>query len=115
MKKIIAVLMAVLMAFSALSVVAMAEEATGSTETVVDENKNIVNDDGLVFPENFTQLEFSIIFKLFEKVFSYIFDTIESLFGDLLPDLDLDGELATEIGGLGDDISNRIEQVFPTA
>lgn len=114
MKKLLAVLMAVLVAFSALSVVVMAEE-TADTETVVEENKNIMNDDGLVFPENFKQLEFSVIFKLFERLFTYIFETIESLFGDLLPELDLDGELATEIGGLGDDINDRIEQVFPQA
>lgn len=112
MKKLLAVLMAVLVAFSALSVVVMADETAGA-ETVVEENKDIMNEDGLVFPENFTQLEFSVIFKLVEKLFTYIFETIESLFGDLLPDLNIDDELATGVGNLGDDISDRIEQVFP--
>lgn len=114
MKKLLAVLMAVLVAFSAFSVVGMADE-TADTETVVEENKNIMNEDGLVFPENFKQLEFSVIFKLFERLFTYIFEVIESLFGDLLPDLDIDDELATEIGGLGGDIADRIDQVFPQA
>ena len=112
MKKIIAVLMAVLIAFSALSVVVMADETAGE-EVVVEENKNIMNEDGLVFPENFTQLEFSVIFKLIEKLFTYIFETIESVFGDLFPDLDIDDELATGVGNLGGDIADRIEQVFP--
>lgn len=114
MKKLLAILMAVLVAFSALSVVVMADE-TADTETVVEENKNIMNDEGLVFPENFTQLEFSVVFKLIEKVFTYIFETIESLFGDLLPDLNIDDELATGVGNLGGDIADRIEQVFPQA
>ena len=114
MKKLLAVLMAVLVAFSALSVVVMADETAGA-ETVVENNKNIMNDDGLVFPENFTQLEYSIIFKLFEKALTYIFDLIESIFGDILPELDVDDTLAGGVEDLDGIISDRIEQVVPQA
>ena len=114
MKKLLAVLMAVLVAFSALSVVVMAEE-TVDTDAVVEENKNIMNDEGLVYPENFKQLEFSVIFKLFEKFLTYIFDLIESVFGDILPDLNVDDTLAGGVGDLGDSITDRIEQVYPQA
>ncbi len=114
MKKLLAVLMAVLVAFSALSVVVMADETAGA-ETVVEDNKNIMNEDGLVFPENFTQLEYSIIFKLFEKALTYIFDLIESIFGDILPELDVDDTLAGGVEDLDGIISDRIEQVVPQA
>lgn len=115
MKKILAVLMAVLVAFSALSIAVMAEETVDTNEAVVEENttRNIMNEDGLVFPENFVQLELSVVFKIFEKVINFFITTIESIFGDILPELDIDGEIATNVGNLGDDISDRIEQVFP--
>ena len=108
MKKLLAIFMAVLVAFSALSVVVMAEE-TADTEN------SIMNDEGLVFPENFTQLEYSIIFKVFEKALNYIFDLIESIFGDILPELDVDDTLAGGVEDLDGIITDRIEQVIPQA
>ncbi len=89
MKKILAVLLAVLMAFSALTVSVMAaEETTVAVEAEAEDN--------LVQPENFTQLLISVIFKAFEKVIS----TFISFFEDLIPGFDLDGALADGIGGL---------------
>ncbi len=117
MKKILAVLLAVLVAFSALSVAVMAEETVDTTEAVVEENANdsIKNEDGLVVPGNMNQLKFSVIFKAFEKVINFFISIFESLFGNIIPDLDLDNELATGVGNLGNDILDRIEQVTPQA
>lgn len=105
MKKILAVLMAVLMAFSALSVVAMAEETTAA-ETIVENNNSIKNDDGLVFPENFTQLVMSVFVKLFETVVNFFSSIIENIF----PDVDLDQELANGAGSIGDKLDGFLSQ-----
>ncbi len=109
MKKIIAILLAVLVAFSTFSVAVMAEEAeVETTAAAVEEG---TDEDNLVKPENMNQLKLSVIFKAFEKVISFFIDLIEQI----IPGLDLDGTLADGVGGLGDDISDRIDQVYPQA
>ncbi len=109
MKKVLAVIMAVLVVLTTCSIAVMAEETDAETNVAVEENttRNIKNEDGLVVPINFNQLKSSVIFKIFEKIISFIL----SLFGEQAPEIDQ--ELADAVGGLGDDISNRIEQVYP--
>ena len=115
MKKILAVLMAMLMALSVFTMAVVAEdevvieEEHSSTviEIEITENpnepttRNIVSDNGLVVPINFTQLKQSVIFKIIEKVLKFIF----GLFGG-----DIDEQLATEISSIGDEVQSAIEE-----
>ena len=114
MKKILAVLMAMLMAFSVFTVAVMAddeviEEEHSSTviEIEITENpnepttRNIVSDNGLVVPINFTQLKQSVIFKIIEKVLKFIF----GLFGE-----DIDSNLASEVSSIGGEVQSAIEE-----
>ena len=91
MKKILAVLMAMLVLFSTCAVSAFA------TEMLPEETTTEASDDnGLVFPENMTQLKLSVVFKVFEKFFSFIIN----LFGDYADDLDNDlADLVASIFG----------------
>ena len=108
MKKILAVFLAVLMAFSALTLVALAEDAEEPATTVTEEESsepttvprypeqesvsNIVNPDGLVFPTNDTQLEMSFIFKIIEKIINFF----TGLFGS-----DVDANLTDSVADFG--------------
>ena len=76
MKKVIAVLLAVLTLFSIMSIAVCAEEIdTPPAPVTTDENttRNIVNDEGLVVPVNETQLKFAFVVKIVEKMFKFIF------------------------------------------
>ena len=115
MKKFLAVFMAMLMALSVFTMAVVAEdevvieEEHSSTviEIEITENpnepttRNIVSDNGLVVPINFTQLKQSVIFKIIEKVLKFIF----GLFGG-----DIDEQLATEISSIGDEVQSAIEE-----
>lgn len=111
MKKILAVIMAMLMALSVFTVAVMAEDEAEPSSTVIEieitENpnepttRNIVSDNGLVVPINFTQLKQSVIFKLIEKVLKFIF----GLFGE-----DIDDNLASEISSIGGEVQSAIEE-----
>lgn len=113
MKKILAVLMAMIMACSVFTVAVMADDETPaepSTSTIeieITENpnepttRNIKSDKGLVVPINFKQLKQSVIFKIIEKVLKFIF----GLFG-----ADIDDLLATEVQSIGDEIQSAIEE-----
>ena len=113
MKKILAVFLAVLMAFSVFSVAVMAddEEQAEPNSTVIEievtENpnepttRNILSDNGLVVPINFKQLKMSVIFKIIEKVLKFIF----GLFGG-----DIDDNLASEVSSIGGEIQSAIEE-----
>lgn len=114
MKKVLAVVLAMIMAFSVFTVAVMAEDE-GSSEVVnttqveieITENPNepttrdIQNDQGLVIPINFTQLKQSVIFKIIEKILKFIF----GLFG-----ADIDDILATEVSSIGGEIQSAIEE-----
>ena len=104
MKKIIAVFLAVLMAFSTLGVVAFAEDtAPAGDTTTTDEDvprypddtgiPNIVNDDGLVYPQNPNQLEMSFVFKIVERIINFF----KGLFGGD----DLDMNLTESVSDFG--------------
>ena len=113
MKKILALFLAVLMAFSVFSVAVMAddEEQAEPNSTVIEievtENpnepttRNILSDNGLVVPINFKQLKMSVIFKIIEKVLKFIF----GLFGG-----DIDDNLASEVSSIGGEIQSAIEE-----
>ncbi len=113
MKKILAVFLAVLMAFSVFSVAVVAddEEQAEPNSTVIEievtENpnepttRNILSDNGLVVPINFKQLKMSVIFKIIEKVLKFIF----GLFGG-----DIDDNLASEVSSIGGEIQSAIEE-----
>ena len=88
MKKILAVLLAVLMAFSALAVSAMATEAAEATTAVAETEEKLDQ------PTNFTQLFLAVIFNAFEKVFETLFSLIENI----IPGIDLDSTLAGLFG-----------------
>ena len=84
MKKVLAVFLAILMVFSAMSVIVYAEDAaeestTSSTPRYPDqeEPRDILDEDGLVVPLNFNQLQMSFVFKIFEKIINFIL----SIFG----------------------------------
>ena len=114
MKKVLAVVLAMIMAFSVFTVAVMAEDE-GSSEVVnttqieieITENpnepttRNIKNDEGLVIPINFTQLKQSVVFKIIEKILKFIF----GLFG-----ADIDNILATEVSSIGGEIQSAIEE-----
>lgn len=80
MKKTIAVLLAVLMVFTVMTVSVYASDpAAGSEEISIvvtekedDTTRNIQNDEGLVVPVNETQLKFSFMFKIVEKVVKFV-------------------------------------------
>lgn len=113
MKKILAVFLAVLMAFSVFSVAVVAddEDPAEPNSTVIEievtENpnepttRNILSDNGLVVPINFKQLKMSVIFKIIEKVLKFIF----GLFGG-----DIDDNLASEVSSIGGEIQSAIEE-----
>ena len=115
MKKFLAVFMAMLMALSVFTLAVAAddevviEEEHSSTviEIEITENpnepttRNIVSDNGLVVPINFTQLKQSMIFKIIEKVLKFIF----GLFGS-----DIDDNLASEISSIGGEVQSAIEE-----
>ena len=111
MKKVLAVIMAMLVIFTSLSVVVMAEETPDAnvTTTVAEEKttRDIMNDDGLVVPINFNQLKSSIIFKIFEKIISFIM----SLFGaEAAPEVDQ--EAATMVDEIGSALDERLTNLF---
>ena len=93
MKKLLAVLMAVLVAFSALSVSVMAASVD---EDVVAADVGIKNEDGNVVPTNFFQLVASFFAKSIEKVSAFFI----GLFGDYSGEVDQ--ELATVVAGAFD-------------
>ena len=91
MKKILAVLMAMLVLFSTCAISAFATEAAPE-ETATE----AADESDLVFPNNFTQLKLSVVFKAFEKFFSFIIN----LFGDYADDFDNDlADLVKDIFG----------------
>ena len=101
MKKVLAVFMAILMLFSVMSVAVFAEDAeteSGTETTMIrypdgeGTTRNIVNDDGLVFPINFNQLEMSFVFKILEKIINFFL----GIFGG-----DLDMNLTDSISDAG--------------
>lgn len=114
MKKVLAVVLAMIMAFSVFTVAVVADdEGTGEPasstqiEIEITENpnepttRNIKNDEGLVIPINFTQLKQSVVFKIIEKILKFIF----GLFG-----ADIDDILATEVSSIGGEIQSAIEE-----
>ena len=115
MKKVLAVFMAMLMAFSVftLAFAADVDEAdqadpgTTQVEIVITENPNepttrdIQNDEGLVIPINFKQLKMSVIFKIVEKILKFIF----GLFGG-----DIDENLASDVSSIGGEVQSAIEE-----
>ena len=102
MKKVLAVFMAILMLFSVMSVAVFAEDAeseTEATETTMirypdgeGTTRNILNDDGLVFPTNWNQLKMSFVFKIVEKIINFFL----GIFGG-----DLDMNLTDSISDAG--------------
>ena len=112
MKKILAVFLAMLMAFSVFGVAVMAEDEAEEPSTTVIEieitenpneptTRNIVSDNGLVVPINFKQLKMSVIFKIIEKILKFVF----GLFGG-----DIDDNLASEVSSIGGEIQSAIEE-----
>ena len=74
MKKVLAVLLAVLMVFSvmAISVYAAAPNADPAPAVEDETTRNIQNEEGLVVPVNETQLKFSFVFKVVEKFVKFV-------------------------------------------
>lgn len=112
MKKMLAIIMAVLVVFTTCSIAVMAEETADveTTAVAVQEEgttRDIMNDDGLVVPINFNQLKSSVIFKIIEKILTFIF----SLFGaDVAPDVDQEG--ATLVEEIGSALDERLTDIF---
>jgi len=76
MKKVLAVFMAVLMMFSALSVAVYAEDDAEETTTSIrypeeEPSTGILDENGLVVPQNTTQLKFAFVFKIIEKIINF--------------------------------------------
>ena len=94
MKKLLAVLMAVLVAFSALSVSVMA--APVEEDAVATEDVGIKNEDGNVVPQNFFQLAASFFAKSIEKISSFFI----GLFGEYSGEVDQ--ELSEVVAGAFD-------------
>ena len=102
MKKVLAVFMAILMAFSAMSLVVFAEDAAPADEPETTTEvirypedtgiRDILNGDGLVFPINFNQLEMSFVFKIVEKIINFFL----GLFGG-----DIDANLTDSVSDAG--------------
>ena len=107
MKKILSVLLAVLVVFSTFSVAVFAEDTTEAPAVEETTKESIKNDEGLVYPQSKNQLEFAVIFKVFEKIINYFIDLINEIF----PDLNLDNVLA---GGVGD-LAGKVESSIPQA
>ncbi len=100
MKKILAVFMAVLMTFS-FATFALANDADPAEESTTEEMitypesngiPNIMNDEGLVFPENFNQLKMSFVFKIVERIINFFL----GLFGG-----DVDANLTDSVSDMG--------------
>ncbi|MBQ7637744.1 MAG: hypothetical protein IJS90_02435 [Clostridia bacterium] len=77
MKKIIAVFLAILMTFSALSMAVYAEDGSEETTTTIrypeeEPSTGILDENGLVVPQNTTQLKMAFIFKIVEKIINFI-------------------------------------------
>ena len=112
MKKIIAILLAVLTIFSAMSVAAFATAADGDETSTIEAppvpegedktTRNIVNEDGLVVPVNETQLKFSFVFKVVEKVAKFIL----GIFGK-----DVDDALSGGVKDFGDWLDNLFADI----
>ena len=112
MKKVLAVLMAVLVVFTTCSIAVFADETDVETTApaVVNEEdttRNILSADGLVVPINFNQLKSSIIFKIFEKIISFIL----SLFGEEKAE-ELDQEGATIVDEIGSALDERLTDLY---
>ncbi|MCH5198598.1 MAG: hypothetical protein J1E34_06795 [Oscillospiraceae bacterium] len=111
MKKVLAVFMAVLMAFSALSVAVYAQDGDTSEETTTavrypqeEPSTGIVDDDGLVVPQNPTQLGMAFFFKIIEKVINFIL----GLFGGG----NLDGSISGSVDDAGKWLDEAISNIF---
>lgn len=111
MKKVLSVFLAVLMMFSALSIVVFAGEAEepSSDEVVTlpggeeETTRNIVSNDGtMVVPINFTQLKDSFVFKIIEKIINFFL----GLFGG-----NLDGSLSDGVAGVGDWLNEALSNI----
>ncbi len=107
MKKVLAVFMAILMAFSALTLVVSAAEPAEEETTVIrypeeEGTSNIVNDEGLVFPQNSTQLKMAFSFKIIERIINFIL----GLFGG-----DLDQNLTHSISDAGKWLDEAISNI----
>lgn len=77
MKKLIAILLAMLTVFSVMTVAVYAEDTDEPpvASAPVDEEKttrNILTEDGNVVPVNETQLKFAFFYKIIEKIFSFV-------------------------------------------
>lgn len=111
MKKILAVLMSVLVVFTTCFITVFADEVVEeSSSAVVKEEsttRDIMTDDGLVVPINFTQLKSSVIFKIFEKIIKFIL----SLFGaETAPEVDNEG--ATLVDEVASALDERLTDLF---
>ena len=116
MKKVLAILLSVLLLFSAVGVTAMADEPEPATDEIVtidpleeETTRNIVSDDGtMVVPINFTQLRESFVFKIIEKIINFFL----GIFGSSMDDF-LSGGISNAGDFLDEAISN-IDGSLPT-
>ncbi len=111
MKKVLAVIMAVLVVFTTCSIAVFAGETdVETTAPAVQEEATtdgFLTSGGLVFPETMNQFKTSIIFKLFEKIISFIL----SLFGeDTSTKIDQEG--ATIVDELASALDERLTDLF---
>lgn len=127
MKKLLAIFLAALIAFSTCFITVFADDVdvdTGVEESSSDEiaseddttaapakeestTRDIMNDDGLVVPINFNQLKSSFIFKIIEKVIKFIL----SLFGeDTAPDVDEEGAILVD--EIASALDERLTDIF---
>ena len=107
MKKVLAVFLAILMAFSAIGVIGFAEDAEEESTTVIrypeeEDTRNIVNDEGLVYPVNFEQLKMSFMFKIIEKIINFFL----GIFGG-----DLDMNLTNSVSDAGKWLDEAISNI----
>jgi len=111
MKKVIAVLLAVLMVFGSFSIAVFAadDEETTVAESNEPTTRNIMTDDGLVVPINFKQLKSSVIFKFIEKIVKWIL----GLFGDGAGN-EIDSTAADAVSEIFSVIDERVSQVAST-
>lgn len=108
MKKILAVFMAILMVFTALSVTVYADDTSEETTTSIrypdeEPSTGIVDDDGLVVPENPTQLGFAFFFKIIEKAINFIL----GIFG-----VNLDKSISGGVSDAGKWLDEAISNIF---
>ena len=113
MKKLIAVLLAVITVFSLITVAVYADEEPAepvASENVPEEETtmHIQNEDGLVVPTSTTQLKFAFLFKTIEKVMKFIL----GIFGADL-DATLSGGVASFVAKIEEIISN-LDAGIPT-